>query len=723
MPTVQITLTPTQVADVIAQNGATTTPPPPPPPPPPPATDEFRVLLPSAQMHEQPPQAFPDGTAWPGADFVRASALADREVPWIVPMFNAAAGEFCPPRNGVDPTTAHVLHVLGNPTQLYSQVQYFDARNAFRSDPFNPEIGDEFTTIVNDLTARPLPAGVRGVALSTPYLTVIPHPSRFPAGAPNAGQIIPRHPVASLVGHNGDWWLLYVIDGKVRLTYNGRLPGAKHIAHACVSRKDRTVIFVAELGTKIGANYAGSCVVRYDRVDAARGNATQDENVALYDRTVVIPSLQYASNVHTDKDGHLFAVDAGTGNVYRLDSGTGAVTIAGNVQFGYAITEISDQADPYVIGRDNMVRRLDLTPCATGGQFTAGPNLMPSGNVTTAAALGVDFWTASMDLEGSCGPVKNARFSRVHTGGNTNTYQFSNNGATVKSGQGIFMPSMQGWNTVGAFAQVKEPYGHYDWLGAIYGVGQGISFAGGYANVPMTVIAYNMPGLPTQYLGDYTLNWAGIAALRRWGFTTMVTAEGWSRFAGCSADELAEVAKTQGYAAFAARLTGGLSSAIPRPTLATWNNGLDLLALGVHLLCNSQRHLIDGKAFVDGWIAWWKSANPAVTVPSKFTTVLPSAIPDDPNGYLEARQSAPNQWRMGVFGIASANIRYLSGPAGMEKPTPIPADAMIVATYADAATGQVTSTTKITALPPGVECAFTVRSAQLGTRAIAARAA
>jgi hypothetical protein len=697
---------------------------------PPPPPDEMRVLLPSAKMHEQAPAAFPDGTAWIGADFVPQSKLAPREVPWTVPMYDAAAGVFARSRQGVDPTTAHVLHVLGNPTQLYSDIQYFDAANGDRSDPFNPEMGDDFANIVDDLNKRPLPDGARGVALMTPYLTIVPHPSHFPADLkdangnpdPRAGTPIPRHPIAMLVGHDGTLWLLYVTDGvvaKVRVTRNGKFPGVQHVTHACVDRSDRKIWYVAEAGTKIGSGWSGSCVVRYDRVDGSRGSATQDENASLYARTVVMPGMQYASQVRTDKDGNVFAIDAGNGNVLRLDKASGAVTIAANVQNAYAMSDIPDSGKPYVVGRDMMVRIADLSAMAAGGAAVIGPNIMPTQYVTPPFVIGSDFWTASMDLGGDCGPVGNVRASRVHTGGNTNTWQFSNGGATVKFGQAIFTPSMQGWNTTGAMGQVHEPYGHYDWLGAIYGVGQGISFAGGYANVPPTIIAYNAT-LPAQYLGDYTLTWAGIRALRRWGLTTVVTAEGWSRFAGCSADELAEVAKAQGYAAFAAQLRGGLITMTPRPGLATWNSGFDELALGVHLLCNSQRHYIDGKAFVDGWVAWWKTQHPGVTIPAPFATVTTNFIPDDPRGYLEARQVNANAWRIGTFGIASTPIRYKSGSAGSEYTTAIPADAMITASYYDAPSAQVVSTTKIATLPPG-EYAFTVRSSSMLTRAIAAR--
>lgn len=685
-------------------------------PPPPPPTDEFRVLLPSAHMHEQPPQAFPDGTPWVGADFVRQSKLAPREVPWLVPMADAANGVITPSLGGKDPTSAHVLHVLGNPTQLYSQIQYFDALNGGRSDPFNPEIGDDFSNIVDDMVRRPMPDGARGIALTSPYVTIIPHP---------VVTTNPRTPIAILIGHDGTVWELYVRNGRVVLTRNGKLPGAQHIAHVCVDQSDRAVLYACELGTKIGTNWAGGCVVRYDRIPASRGNATQDENADLYTRTVAIPNLQYPSQVRTDKAGNVIAIDAGSGNFVRLDKATGAITIAGNVQYAYAMSEIPDPASglkPYVVSRDMKARPVDLAPLATGGQLVALANVMPASTLTVPYSIGADFWTASIDLLGDCGPVGNVRVSRVHTGGNTNTWQISDGGATVKGGQQIFLPSMQGWNTVGRLAQVKEPYGHYDWLGMIYGLGQGISFAGGYANVPLTVVAYNA-NLPAQYLGDYTATWAGIRAVRRWGFTTMVTAEGWSRFAGCSADEMAELAKSQGYGAFADFLVGGMISAIPRPTLRTYNDGLELLALGMHLLGNSQRHLIDGKAFIDGWVAWWKTQYPGVVIPTKFTTVTASMIPDVAGGYLEARQPTPNSWRMGLFGIASAPTRYKSGAAGMEiTATPIPADAMIVASYVNPATNQVTSTTKLTGLPAG-EYAASVRSSSMPTRAIAFRVA
>jgi hypothetical protein len=683
-----------------------------------PGADEYRVLLPSAKMHEQSPLSFPDGTPWVGADFVLASKLAPRAVPYLIPMYDAVAGVFAKSKNGAVPTTAHVLPFLGAPTQLYSEIQYFDMANGGRSDPFNPEMGDDFAQIVDDLNGRPLPDGPRGIAMTTPYLTIVPHPSHYPAGSPKAGQVIPRHPVAMLVGHDGTLWLVYATDGTkadVRVTRNGKFPGAKHFSHACVDRSDRTVWYAAELGTKVGTGWSGSCVMKYVRNDASRGSATQDENAALYSASVAIPNMQYASQVRTDKDGNLFAVDAGNGNVMRLDKTTGAITIAGNVQNAYAMTDIPDSGQAYVVGRDMMTRIVDVS----NGGFVIGPNIMPSQYVTPPFALDSDFWTASMDLAGDCGPVGNVRVSRVHTVGNMNTWQFSAGGTVCKFGQQIFTPSMQGWNSTGSFAQDKEPYGHYNWLGAIYGVGQAISFAGGYANTPLTILAYDAP-LPASYLGDYTLTWAGIRAIVQWGLTTVITREGWSRFAGCSADELAELAKSQGYAAFAAALVGGLNTATPRPGLATWNNGKDLLAIGVNLLCNSQRHYIDGKPFIDGWINWWKTQYPGVTIPVPFTTVTTNVFPDDPRGYLEARKTTANAWRIGVFGIASTPIRYKNGGAGLEKSTAIPSDAMITASYVDPVTGLVTSTTKISTLPPG-EYAFTVRSSQLLTRAIAVR--
>lgn len=691
---VNLTLTPDQVASVVAQAGTppVTDPPPTDPPPvvdPPAGDDPLVVLLQSAKFHNQ-------GPASRKYDLARKSKLGQRAVPLNIPMVQAGpAGNttpiFAKSMNGAVSKTQTKVHIYGAPTHLYSETQWFDPVTGV-SNPLNTEYGDDMSQIVAFLKEQPMRDGARGVGMPHGYASYISHPHLFDADtAPNNpekwGTPIPRAPVAILIGHDGSVWLLY----NDRVVLAGFIPGVVHVHGACVDRSDRSQMYGAVLGPKVGNVYTGARIVRIKR-GAGKGGPGSPEDASKYTVEDVLTGLSYVTSVDTDKAGNVYAVDAGAGKIYRISKDGTVAASWTTCAVPFALRYFNGTL--YVACRDGGVRLVDA---ASGA---CGPNIMPAQYILAPFTLGVDFMTMSVDLNGTAGPAGRFKVSRVHTINNCNLWRFdadapakysamvatnadvtataaqktaaSNAYANaVKYGQNIVTPSEQGWNSVGTLATDKEWHGHYSWIEE-YDEFQAIEPVFGFADTLLSIVVHDGP-YPAGAEINYTWIWKGKATLSRAGYTTVVTPEGWSPFAGCSWDEIADRSTPSGEPDFdgmRAWYASGMITETPRPELAS---GTDVLKLVGATVRNSCRYLREGKIIVDKWAAWAAANGLPASAPSD--TVVSPYNPEA-STYWEVREKSKGTYEIAPFGLGSSTP--IRGTNANRQSTPVPADATIV---------------------------------------------
>jgi hypothetical protein len=659
-------------------------------------------VLGTARMHQQ--------QGWM-ADWVDATVAKGRALPWTLGA-DIGNGILARSKNGVTPKAAQAWHVWGNPTELYSEIPWFDRKG--RSHPYNPETSDDIALQVIDLKARPPSDGPRGLCMPTSQVTVIPHPTVFPAAdAPNTGNI-PRHPLVIWLRHDALLQFGYA-DGRMRNV--GWIPGITHSHDACIDgrfmtdKAARKVLYVCDLGKKDAANvWSGGRIARVDRMPGAEAvGGVPAEDPTKYVVTT-LASAGYPTAVRSDETGAVYFIDANKGGaITKVPLGGSPATLCtlpGVFAMDYAHGKL------YVMTNTSEVRIINANTGAVG------PNLMPAQWVSASATRGSDFFTISVDANGTCGPVGEFSCSRVHTFGNTNCWQFSADGATVKFGNQIYS-SGHSWQTVGNAYFTHELFGHYDWLGGKFHTDQAVRFVGGYANCPVGVLVMDPP-YPSQTAVDYTAIWRGMKVIcqggpvddkRRPSLTCLMSREGWSMFAGCSNDEIAEMP----FDAAEAWIHGGYAGSFRRDDIV----GDDLYCVMLFHLVNSQRHIREGSACVSAFRAWWTGLGRAIpktpaAVVSIFTADPAGAYKKDGNGipyHLEVRETAPGTYRIGIFGNGSSDTKYLSylDYSNNAAVGPVPSDAVIVVDQ-----GMPGEVTLPAALAPGWH-AFTVRAAGWAT--------
>ncbi len=634
------------------------------------------VVVPSGKMPVIGPSRFHSQQAWQ-ADWIDATVAAGRALPWTLGA-DLPNGILARSRNGVAPTNPQAWHVWGNPTELYSEIPYFDP--AGRSHPYNSEVGDDFAQIVSNLHALPPSAGARGLAMPLSYVTAIPHPT-FTL----SGNVIPRHPLVIWIRHDAMMQLGYA-DGSMQNL--GFIPGIMHSHDGCID--GRFIMFVCDIGVKNASTnvWSGGRIARVDRQPGSVGTGgTPAEDTTKYDVTT-FASAGYPTAVRVDENHNVYFIDADkNGEITKVAPGGTPVALC-NVPKAFALDYAHGKL--YVMTRTNEIHICDAT---TG---VVGPNLMPAQYIMADSVRGGDFYTISVDANGTCGPIGEFSCSRVHTTANKNAWQFSADGLTVRFSDGIYGPSGHSWQTIGKAYNVHELFGHYDWLGGKYHVDQAVRFVGGYANCPTGVIVLDptTPSgqpYPAQADVDYTAVYRGMKILCQGGpvddkarpaLTCLMSREGWSMFAGCSNDEIAEMS----FDAAEAWIHGGYAGSFRRDDIV----GNDLYCLMLMHLVGSQRWLREGTAALTAFKAWWTSKgrpfppSPASTVSAKFND-YPLSQHNDGNGdpyHLEVRETAPGAYRIGIFGNSSADQKYLSGGPAQGEYTGVvgnvPADAVII---------------------------------------------
>jgi hypothetical protein len=627
-------------------------------------------------------------------DWIDATLVQGRAVPWTL-GFDLANGILAKSLNGVAPKRSQAWHLWGNPTELYSQFPWFDPQG--RSHPYSPETSDDIDVMVADFKVRPPKAGARGIGMPISQASIIPHPTMFPAvdgtmaKTPNTGAI-PRHPLAIWVRHDAQMQLVYA-DG--RCTNLGAVPGITHVQDACIDGRNltdpvaRKFLYFCDLGNKDATGkWVGGRIAKVDRTFGSEAiGGTPPEDTSKYIVTTIAPA-GFPSAVRSAPNGDLYFIDGDKGGEITVVPLGGVPAKLCTVPNAFAMDYANGKL--HVMCTTAEVHIVDIATA------TVGPNLMPaSAPLTVPAGRGVDFFTISVDANGTCGPVGAFMCSRVHTNGNTNSWHFSPDGATVLYGNAIYK-SAQGWNTCGDVLNVHELFGHYDWLGGKYHVDQAVQFVGGYANVPTGVIVHDpwinsTTPAPAQTSVDYTAIWRGVTNICNGGtmtanpdrpsLTCLMTREGWSPFAGCSNDELAEM----GFDAMEAFIHAGYQGSFRRDDIV----GVDLYCLMLHHCVNSQRNIREGAAFITSFKTWWTGKGRAL--PPSPAGVVNTATMGRPfvtthvdgnviDYRLEVREMTAGGYRIGIFGSASSDIRYTTQSEYTTNPTvgPVPADAVIV---------------------------------------------
>jgi hypothetical protein len=683
-------------------------------PPPPPAKVP---VLGTSQMHMQ--------QGWM-ADFIDAVIAKGRALPWLL-GFDVANGILAKSLNGALPKRTQAWHVWGNPTELYSQVPDFDL--AGRSHPYSPETSDDIKTDVADFKARPPKDGPRGICTPISQVTVIPHPTMFPAvdaslnKTPNTG-IIPRHPLVMWLRHDALLSFGYA-DGRV--DHVGYVPGIARCQDACIDGRNMTVpaarkiLYVCDMGDEDAAASGAAGASR-------AWTACQAQSCRTCRRRIRASTSSPRSRRPASRQRCAATRPA------RSTSST--ATRAARSPWSRSVARRRRSSRSPMRSRWTTRRASSTSPARPArlrivdiATRTVGPNLMPANYLVAPGIRNADFYTISVDANGTCGPVGRFMCSRVHTNGNTNSWRFEPNGASVLYGNAIF-GSGQGWNTCGDAKYVHEILGHYDWIGGKYHIDQAIQFVGGYANCPIGAVVFdpwvdaNTPA-PVQAVVDYTAVWRGMLNIclggpvpnfTRPSLTALMTREGWSPFAGCSNDEIAEMA----FDAAEAWIQGGYAGSFRRDDIV----GVDLYCVMLFHLVNSQRHIREGAACVNALKTWWTGKgralppSPAAVVDTvrmgraqQSTHTFGSPLMDY---RLEVRETTPGSYRIGIFACASNDIRYTTQgeyttAAGIG---PVPADAVIVVDQ-----GMPTEQLGTAGLARGWH-AFTVRAAGWNTGAV-----
>lgn len=671
----------------------------------PPSTGKVPVIG-TSHMHEQ--------EGWM-ADWIDPVVAKGRALPWTLGA-DLPNGVLAYPKKGAAVSRVQSWHVWGNPSGLYSEIPWFDPQG--RSHPYNSANGDDYAVMVADLKARPPNSGPRGLAMPVSYTTVIPHPTMFPPAdasmpkTPNTGAI-PRHPLVIWVRHDALMQLGYA-DGRVRDL--GFLPGISTVHDACIDGRfmtdsaSRKILYVCDIGTKsTNGVWSGGRIARVDRMPGAEAiGGTPAENPSAYTVTT-FATAAFPTAVRSDPTGAVYWIeDDATGVIKKCPLGGSPVTLA-TVPNAFAMDYANGKL--YLMCSTGHVYIMDAT---TG---VMGANLMPSWALyTTPPIRGTDFFTISVDANGTCGPVGQFSCSRVHTGGNMNIWHFAPDGTNINT----ITPTGQGFQSIGDAYSVHELYGHYIWQSGKYHIDQAVRFVGGYANTPVGVLVHDAPYPASAYVSDYTVMFRGMRVICKGGavqdfnrpsLTCLMSREGWSMFAGCSNDEIAEM----DFDAAEKWIQGGYAGSFPRPDIV----GVDLYCVFLLHLLNSQRHIREGAALLTKFQAWWTGKGR--TIPAVPADTMGSFAADPPtthkdgNGIpfrLEVRETAPGAYRIGIFGTGSNDTKYTSELEVTGSQGPIPSDAVIVVDKG--MPGEVTLPATLT---PGWH-AFSVKAAGWATNAL-----
>lgn len=613
------------------------------------------------------------------ADFVPADKIAARtNMPWNV-FADPAKKILAHPMNGVKPTRIQAWPHTGVSPGLYSKVPHMDGNI---SEPYNPEIAvgnhDHLHYNTDDLRSRPPHSGPRGYAEVSPFCIVLDHPPTTPDGT-----VIPRAPTWIPIRHDG--WIQFIMpDGS--LVDVGQIPGVFVLRDACVDEHDRVFMLGCDLGTWVPAtdSWSGARIVRIDRT-LGKGSATSPEDASKYVVTTEIGGLKQPVAICSVPDGTVYAADADPGVILEKKLGQVATQW---LPFPGIRTLRYNAGKLYCSDNFNRVFIIDVATKVVGS------NLMPSQYVGGPTEFNGRFYTLSVDVNGTFGPVGDIAISKSGGGaGNLEAWLIPADGSTVRYGNGIYGSGLAK-RQVGDVKNVPEWYGHYNWLYQHHRW-QGIMVCCGFSNLMMTIAANPPTPAEDPSFDFYHICSRGSMLIRKGAgklatehavpsFTCLVSREGFSPFKGCSFDEMAE------------RPFDETEAFIQRGMIGSYLrnfSGTDLWVIMAYIYTGSMRSIREGKALTDAIKAWWI----AKYGPVPFADGADSPVIVDSEKYLEARQ---------VNGVISVAVYDLWGHV---LSTPLPAYQVIVDE------GQPGEFIYTGSLPAGLH-ALTVKAAGFGQR-------
>jgi hypothetical protein len=266
----------------------------------------------------------------------------------------------------------------------------------------------------------------------------------------------------------------------------------------CVDELNRRFMYVCELGTPdANGKFTGGSVKKVDRA-AGMALPTRQEDASKYVVTTFLPGLIYPTGVCSDEQGNLYTADYGTGKIYKN-------LLVWQIIDGAFMLRY-DRGKVYVLTGFVSLFALDV---ATG---TIGPNLLASITGPVKSPIGSNFFTLSIDRNGTFDVVGNMAITSSTSGGNIDVWIYNATINVVKTAMQTY-GSGAGKMKVGNLTWTQEPYAHYPW-GFCYHMDQGRVLCGGFTSSPHEIVVYKIANeVPVEEAESQAngYNWASLA--------------------------------------------------------------------------------------------------------------------------------------------------------------------------------------------------------------------
>lgn len=536
-----------------------------PTPAPPPDTVPAPPTEPPLGLLEAKPNAI-GGMVFGGvSDWVPLAALPE-PIPWG--LFVDDKQTIARSMKGASPIGYRTLHVYGNQNALYIGTPRLVGGKIV---PYYPQAGTHPTqSIVPSLRSNPPVAGRRGVGVFSPYCTWHGHTRVLEDGSISTNPATP-------------WWVGILMDGTMAFAM-------------C----DGSVSYPFKVPISTYANdftyYEPRAKKLFFAVDTGAGKVIKvDRNTTPPTFTVFASGLGRATSIRAIGD-KLFVADHDGGAIWELDAVTAARRKLCDLPNVFWLDSTSD-GKLVSMQLNYAVRLVDPATGRVGSVITPASFVVPDGTALDPLMTWVN---VSVDRHGTFGP-KDA-FTMIMSRGahNVDFYRFTLDGKQLiglgGSGAGQ-MSSGDSWYT-------QDPIGHYPWI-AEHHPDDGCMLTQGFANAQPAIIAAKHPEdawpKPAAYVHLMASNGRGqlmqpmvsTTGAPAPSFSAIMTAQGWS-YLGCTADYIAEMS----YADAAAFVRQGMIGSVPRAISTS-----DLRDLLYFIYYNSQRHIREGAALIDGLLA------------------------------------------------------------------------------------------------------------------------
>jgi hypothetical protein len=536
------------------------------------------------------------------ADFILASALTQREVPWTIQP-DPTTGMLVKPMKGRRPARRRVWHHLTAIQGLYSHYPSFGPDGL--SAPYEPNVGSDIAAIANDLRKRPMPVGRgRGIDYLSPYCSVVSHPPTRDDGTVN-----PRMPLWLCLRHDGRMLFWHRIIG---VQDAGQIPGINYCTVFAVDRIGRTTFLVCDFGVPDMGTPSKWTKSRIARVERATGKqtATVPEDASKYVVTTFYDmpkGLPVSVRFDDQNPPNAYVADNLSGNITKHAFDGTFLGVVANVP---GIVSMSWEAGKlHCVVNTSEIKVVDL---ATG---MVGPNinLIPGQVTGPSAPYGGKFWGIEVDRFGTCGIKGTLYVTRDIGGGNLDAWMFEPDLTSTVGYKDATWRGGHSRNIVGDYETVGEPFGHYPWNVTPHDE-EGLLSAAGVSGQFQMIACYEKvtdapPDIPDSINYKYEFANRGMKVWMKGGVKAspfnkpslccITTKEGASPFKDCSFDEMAE----KPFDDTEAFIQGGLIGQFRRDDIA----GEDLYCVLRMVYLNSLRGLREGQQVVlDTLNAWWQ---------------------------------------------------------------------------------------------------------------------